>query len=149
MTRKYNFEDPSDKATNDWMKAQAKKAGKTYAEWCRDAGILSNWEEKKANREVPMGLIGPAKMAEIDTRLSLAEWGDETPDGPQSGSILRDPGRTKTFKVDMPKRKSYKRAKKAFKPRSASLDTEAVLDEAEAYFEAAFDASGSVEDSDE
>lgn len=100
--RRYNYEVPADAETIKWMKAQARREGKTYGQWCTDNGIMSEWAEKKANREIPESFLGPRAMAVIDNRISLQEYNGETPGGPQVASILLD-SKSKN-KVSPPKR---------------------------------------------
>ncbi len=87
--RHYLYEDKRDKASIDFMKKQARAEGITFGQWCEKYGIVSEWGEKKANREVPMSQL-PHEMFHIDNRVSLQEWNDETPGGPKVASIIED-----------------------------------------------------------
>ena len=84
------------------MKAQARREGKPYGQWCTENGIMSEWAEKKANREVPDSMLGARAMALIVNRISMQEFNEETPGGPQVSSILVDSHSTN--KVKTPKR---------------------------------------------
>jgi len=109
MTRRYNNENAGDHVTWKWMKEQARKAGMTFGQWCTESGIMSEWVEKKANREIPASVIGPRAMEVINNRVSLQEFQDG---GDQVASILVD--RRSRNKVKPPKRK-VGRPRKYFK----------------------------------
>jgi len=79
-----------DAETIKYMKNEARKAGMEYGAWCHQAGIMSDWDEKKANRETPESTIGPRTMGAIVSRLSVEEYEGATPGGDQMGSILID-----------------------------------------------------------
>lgn len=99
--RRYNYEKKEDHETILWMKAQARKEGKPYGQWCHENGILSEWDEKQANREIPESWVGPRTMAAIVGKLSQEEYNGTFPGGDQAGSILLDASR---MRVKLPKR---------------------------------------------
>lgn len=116
LKRQYNFETPEhrgsgkdgeflpplDGETIKWMKRQAKEEGITYGQWCRENGIMSEWDEKKANREIPASRVGPRTMADTLIRMSEEVYDDTFPGGEQTMSILVD---ARSVKVKQPKRK--------------------------------------------
>jgi len=88
--RRYNYERKHDAETIRFMKAAARAEGLTYGEWCHKYGIMSEWDEKKANREKLESELGPRTMGAIVSRLSTEDWEGATPGGDQMGSILID-----------------------------------------------------------
>lgn len=100
--RRYNYEERADAETIRWMKNEARKAGIPYAQWCRRAGIITDWDEKKINRNESLeSEVGPRTMGAIVSRLSADEYAGVTPGGDQIGSIIID----RRAPVRPPKRK--------------------------------------------
>jgi hypothetical protein len=75
--RHYNYEYPEDKDQVKWMREQAEREGKTYAQWCSENGIMTEALESRVNKYELIESWLPVMVTEkAEERSSLENYQD-------------------------------------------------------------------------
>jgi hypothetical protein len=100
----YNYNQPEDKATNDFFAAQAKAAGMSVSAWMAKNGMIGAAKESMIRKyERPESTVPNESLEAVNRKLSIQAYRDEIPGGAVIASIIGQG--TVAFKKDLPKRR--------------------------------------------